>query len=79
MKHPKFPKKSIPEIEDQLFHKLIDCGVLLIKGSWFCGEKDQEVGKLFFRATYAAAPAERIEEAMQRFGLSVEHDFTASD
>ncbi|KAI7219701.1 aromatic amino acid aminotransferase 1 [Hortaea werneckii] len=79
MKHPEFPKKSILEIEDQLFHKLIDCGVLLIKGSWFCGEKDQEVRKLFFRATYAAAPAERIEEAMQRFGLSLEHEFTGSN
>ncbi|KAF2723299.1 PLP-dependent transferase [Polychaeton citri CBS 116435] len=74
-KHPSHPSKSIEEIEDEIFHKNIECGVLLMKGSWFCAERDAEITSLFFRATYAAAPFDKIQEAIKRLGESISETF----
>lgn len=74
-KHPAYPKKSIDEIEDEIFHRNIEHGTLLMKGSWFMAEQGLEKDKLFFRATYAAAPFEQIEEAIRRLGEAVRDVF----
>lgn len=55
------------EIEDEVFHAGIDRGVLYTKGSWFRAEADSG-SDMFFRTTFAAASAERITEAIKRFG-----------
>jgi aromatic amino acid aminotransferase I / 2-aminoadipate transaminase len=53
----------------------IDHGALVMRGSWFYAEKDVEHDTLFFRATYAAAPFEKIQEAIKRFGEAVREIF----
>ena len=81
-RHPRYPELSLEEIEDELFHKNVEHGTLLMKGSWFAsserewrhkGEGEKE--KMFFRATYAAAKFGQIDEAIRRFGESVREVF----
>ena len=76
-KHPAYPEgKSMDEIEDEIFLRNVDYGTLLMKGSWFYAEQDAvEKEKMFFRATYAAAPFEQIDEAIRRFGEAVRECF----
>ncbi len=74
-KHPAYPSKSMDEIEDDIFMKNVDHGTLLMKGSWFYAEEDVEKHKMFFRATYAAAKFDQIEEAIRRFGAAVRECF----
>jgi aromatic amino acid aminotransferase I / 2-aminoadipate transaminase len=50
-------------------------GALVMRGSWFYADKDAAHDTLFFRATYAAAPADRIHEAIRRFGQAVRQSF----
>lgn len=77
-KHPDYQNKSLEEIEEEIFHKNIDHGVLLMRGSWFMAEAGLENDKMFFRATYAAAPFEKIKEAIKRFGDAVRESFGAA-
>ncbi|KAI9727906.1 MAG: Aromatic/aminoadipate aminotransferase 1 [Chrysothrix sp. TS-e1954] len=78
-KHPLAGKLSVTELEERIWLKAIEDGSLLIKGSWFradqgtveLGDKEQ----MFFRTTYAAAPAEKIREAIKRFGNSLREEF----
>jgi aromatic amino acid aminotransferase I len=75
-KHPGFKQGLSHEaIEDSIFKASIDQGALLICGSWFRAEKDLAEDKMFFRATYAAAPADKIEEAIKRFGDGLRSQF----
>ena len=74
-KHPHYPTKSIEEIEDEIFMGNIEHGALLMKGSWFYANKEEEHDTLFFRATYAAAREDMIFEAVRRFGESVRKSF----
>jgi aromatic amino acid aminotransferase I len=74
-KHPSYPEKSMDDIEDELFLKNVDHGTLLMKGSFFYAEEDVEKDKMFFRATYAAAPFDKIQEAIKRFGDAVRDTF----
>ena len=82
-KHPRYPALSLEEIEDELFHKNVEHGTLLMKGSWFgASEKagpgaqaDAAPEKMFFRATYAAAKFGQIDEAIRRFGEAVRECF----
>jgi aromatic amino acid aminotransferase I len=74
-KHPAYPEKSMAEIEDDLFLKNVDYGTLLMKGSFFNAEDGVVVDKMFFRATYAAAPFDKIDEAIKRFGDAVRDVF----
>jgi aromatic amino acid aminotransferase I len=74
-KHPRFGKKTVEEIEEEIFMKSIEKGALVMRGSWFYAEQDVSHETLFFRATYAAAPADRIEEAIRRFGDAVRESF----
>jgi aromatic amino acid aminotransferase I len=74
-KHPQYPQKSMDEIEEDIFLKNVDHGTLLMKGSWFYAEEHAEKDKMYFRATYAAAKFEQIEEAIRRFGAAVRECF----
>jgi aromatic amino acid aminotransferase I / 2-aminoadipate transaminase len=72
--------KTHAEIEDSLFQKSLESGVLLSPGSWFLAEKDRKVdeanqGDMFFRATFAAASVEKMKEAIRRFGEAVKAEF----
>ncbi|KAF2266018.1 PLP-dependent transferase [Lojkania enalia] len=74
-KHPDYPEKGVEEIEERVFERAIQCGALVMRGSWFYACAEEEHGTLFFRATFAAAPFERIEEGIRRFGKAVREEF----
>lgn len=74
-KHPDYPHKSLEAIEDELFHANMRHGTLLMKGSWFCPDKEVGTETMFFRATYAAAPLDKIREAVRRFGEALREAF----
>ncbi|KAL1657071.1 Aromatic/aminoadipate aminotransferase 1 [Didymella pomorum] len=74
-KHPDYPSKSIETIEEEIFLKVIDHGALVMRGSWFYADNEEAHDTLFFRATYAAAPAEKIDEGIRRLGEAVREEF----
>ncbi|KAK4985766.1 Aromatic/aminoadipate aminotransferase 1 [Elasticomyces elasticus] len=78
-KHPAYPRLSIPEIEESIFLKSIDHGALVMRGSWFYAETTAAHNTMFFRATYAAAPFDKIREAIRRFGEAVRESFGMTD
>jgi len=67
-KHPSKGSKKLPEIEDEIFHAAIKSGALTSKGSWFRAESGDPGNEIFFRTTFAAAPEDKVEEAIRRFG-----------
>ncbi|CCC11628.1 unnamed protein product [Sordaria macrospora k-hell] len=67
--------KPILEVEEEIFNSCIAKGVLVARGSWFRAEQDTEPNELFFRATFAAATAENMTEAIRRFGDAVRESF----
>lgn len=74
-KHPQASTKSLAEVEQEIFDSCIDGGVLVARGSWFLAEKEKPMPGLFFRATYAAASTENMNEAIRRFGQAVRASF----
>ena len=74
-KHPEAKIKGISKIESALFDACIEQGVLLTPGSWFCAERNVNHRDMFFRATFAAAPADQMSEAIRRFGIAVKAIF----
>lgn len=74
-KHPDYPAKSIETIEEEIFMRVIEHGTLVMRGSWFYANSEDVHDTLFFRATYAAAPAEKIEEGIRRFGEAIRAEF----
>ncbi|KAF2204481.1 aromatic amino acid aminotransferase 1 [Delitschia confertaspora ATCC 74209] len=74
-KHPQASSKTIEELEEQIFLKVIDHGAMIMRGSWFYASHEEEHDALFFRATYAAAPGEKIEEAIRRVGEALRGEF----
>jgi aromatic amino acid aminotransferase I len=75
-KHPAAKTKSILEIEEEVFLAAVDQGVLVSKGSWFSAERENFVPTaLFFRATFAAASADKMSEATERFGVALRDIF----
>ena len=74
-RHPSYPAKSVTEIEEEIFMASIAHGALVMRGSWFYADADAPHDSLFFRATYAAAPAEKIDEAIRLFGVAVRNCF----
>ncbi|KAF2084019.1 PLP-dependent transferase [Saccharata proteae CBS 121410] len=74
--HPEAGKKSLAELEEDIFLKSVDHGALVMRGSWFYANAEEGGHEsMFFRATYAAAPSGRIEEAIRRFGEAVRESF----
>ncbi|KAI4907392.1 hypothetical protein J4E90_009421 [Alternaria incomplexa] len=78
-KHPSYPAKSIENIEEGIFMRVIEHGALVMRGSWFYADAEEEHDTLFFRATYAAAPGEKIEEGIRRLGEAVREEFGLGD
>ncbi|QDS67717.1 hypothetical protein FKW77_005735 [Venturia effusa] len=74
-KHPHASTKSIEQIDEELFMSSINHGALVMRGSWFYANADENHDTLFFRATFAAAPFEKIQEAIRRFGDAVRESF----
>jgi aromatic amino acid aminotransferase I len=70
-KHSEAKTKGIGEIESTLFDACIEQRVLLTPGSWFCAERNAHHEDMFFRATFAAAPADQMSEAIKRFGIAI--------
>ena len=78
-KHPLKEKKSLLEIEDEIFLAAIDKGTLTSKGSWFRAETDNPGDGMFFRTTFAAAPADQVGEAIERFGAALRAVFQLAE
>ncbi len=74
-KHPDYPQKNIETIEEEIFMRVIEHGALVMRGSWFYADPEESHDTLFFRATYAAAPAEKIDEGIRRLGEAVREEF----
>jgi aromatic amino acid aminotransferase I len=74
-KHPRAGELKVEEIEERIFMRAIDEGTLAMRGSWFYAEQGREGDSLFFRFTFAAAPGEKIEEGVRRFGVAVRKEF----
>ncbi|CAK7205654.1 Aromatic/aminoadipate aminotransferase 1 [Sporothrix eucalyptigena] len=74
-KHPDHGKRSILELEEEIFNLCIEKGVLVGRGSWFAAEPDQPQAGLFFRTTFAAASASAMTEAIRRFGNAVRESY----
>ena len=77
--HPKYNAKDqsfekLQEIEESIFLAAVAKGVLCSRGSWFRAQKGSDT-ELFFRTTFAAAPAEQIVAAIQRFGEALRDEF----
>ncbi|RPA81299.1 PLP-dependent transferase [Ascobolus immersus RN42] len=63
-------ENDLQKIEQKIFDECINEKVLLTPGSWFMAEGKEQLkknGKLFFRATYAAASEEAMVTAIERF------------
>ena len=73
--HPDYLHKSRTEIEENIFHGIVEHGTLLMKGSWFCPEGQAEGDDMFFRATYAATPLNEIKEGVRRLGEAFRDEF----
>ena len=74
-KHPDYPTKSVETIEEEIFLRVIEHGALVMRGSWFYADPEEGHDTLFFRATYAAAAEEKIEEGIRRLGEAVREEF----
>jgi aromatic amino acid aminotransferase I / 2-aminoadipate transaminase len=74
-KHPHATTKAISEIEEEIFLKSIEHKALVLRGSWFSAEREAKHDTMFFRATYAAAPLDKIQEAIRRFGEALRDSF----
>ncbi|KAG5929429.1 hypothetical protein E4U42_005896 [Claviceps africana] len=74
-KHPQSSIKTLEEVEQEIFDSCIDGGVLVGRGSWFLAEREKPMPGLYFRATYAAASAENMSEAIRRLGQAIRASF----
>lgn len=78
-KHPDYPRRSILEIEEEIFLGAIDDGVLCARGSWFRAEPDTTPMELFFRTTFAAATEEAMAVAIRRLDGAIRRSFRYAD
>jgi aromatic amino acid aminotransferase I len=75
-KHPGVAAgKTREAIEEEIFLSAVEHQVLLSRGSWFKADKSAVMEKMFFRATYAAASSEKIDEAIARFAKCLRDQF----
>ncbi|EER29497.1 Aromatic/aminoadipate aminotransferase 1 [Coccidioides posadasii str. Silveira] len=75
-KHPlALAGDSYDSIEEAIFKAAVGEGVLVSRGSWFFADKSTEPTDMFFRATFAAAPADKIQQAIKRFGDTLRAQF----
>ncbi|KIW92125.1 uncharacterized protein Z519_07109 [Cladophialophora bantiana CBS 173.52] len=69
---------TLVEIEDAMFLAAAEQSVLIAKGSWFRAQRGSDT-ELFCRTTFAAAPAEKIVEAISRVGAAIRKEFGLED
>ncbi|KAI1369250.1 aromatic amino acid aminotransferase-like protein [Xylaria arbuscula] len=74
-RHPHAGQKTILEIEEEIFNRCVEGGVLACRGSWFSAEKDVEPTGLFFRTTFAAASQADMDTAVKRLGEAIRASF----
>ncbi|KAF3907096.1 hypothetical protein ABW21_db0202306 [Orbilia brochopaga] len=74
-RHPAFGKKSLLEMEQEIFEAVIDQKTLLAKGSWFFAEQGGRHPDLYFRATFAAAEEGAMVEGIRRFSNALRISF----
>lgn len=74
-KYPGAGLKPILDIEEEIWHDAIAEGTLMARGSWFNATKEKPINEIFFRTTFAAAPLDKVEEAIRRFGDAVRKSF----
>lgn len=74
-RHPNALCKSLDLLEEELWDESISAGTLLCKGSWFCASARKGTERIFYRATFAAAPLDKIEEAIGQFGKALRKSF----
>ena len=74
-KHPAYGKKSVLEIEDEIFMTAIEDFVVISKGSWFLAEQGDPRDKIFVRTTFAAATEEQLREGIRRLGDALRKTF----
>lgn len=74
-KHPHHGSMTISEMEDEIFQAALQQTLLISKGSWFRAEEGDIGDKIFFRATFAAASDEQIQEGIKRFGVALRSVF----
>ncbi|WYZ43217.1 hypothetical protein EsH8_VI_000916 [Colletotrichum jinshuiense] len=74
-KHPDASVKSLSEIEKEIWLESIAQGALVARGSWFDANADLPCMGIFYRTTFAAAPLDKIEEAVKRFGQALRKSF----
>ncbi|KOS37937.1 hypothetical protein ACN38_g11250 [Penicillium nordicum] len=70
--HPQAGSKSTLDIEKEVYNSAIECGALVVPGSWFLPDEGRGgMEGVFFRMTYAAASAEDVKEAIRRLGMTL--------
>jgi len=74
-RHPDASRRSVLGIEEDIFNRCIEKGVLVGRGSWFRTEREKPLSELFFRATFAAATPGDMTEAIRRFGGAIRESF----
>ncbi|KAH7207295.1 pyridoxal phosphate-dependent transferase [Fusarium oxysporum] len=74
-KHPDYLRRSLDEIEGEIFQHSIDQGVLFARGSWFRAEPQKELNELFLRVTFASAAEEDMCTAVQRLSAAIKKSF----
>ena len=88
--HPEFATtfKSQPAaVEQHLYEKVIESGLLIVPGAWFITEGDttpaqpasskenNSPNEIFFRGTYAAVSPEKLREGLKRLGDMLHKEF----
>ncbi|KAJ0114029.1 hypothetical protein J7T55_007863 [Diaporthe amygdali] len=63
------------QLEEEIFSQARRSGVLISKGSWFVPVVDESCG-IYFRLTFAAAPRDELEPAIQRLGDALGRKFS---
>ncbi|KAF9875175.1 aromatic amino acid aminotransferase [Colletotrichum karsti] len=74
-KHPDASVKSASKIEEEIWQQTIEHGALVARGSWFNAADDISCQDIFFRVTFAAAPLEKVDEAVKRLGNALRSCF----
>ena len=74
-KHAGYGTKSMLEVEDEIFHAVIEKGALTSKGSWFRADQNNPGNDIFFRTTFAASSDENVREAIRRLGEALRDVF----
>lgn len=64
-------------IEDKIYKKALDNGVLVSKGSWFISNVEA-IDDIHFRLTFAAAPTNELAEAVQKFAIAVRSELLSN-